>query len=287
MDRLGNTKLVNKKGDEVYASEVLAGKAVLFYFSAHWCPPCRQFTPMLAKFYADAKAAGHPIEIVFVSADRSEKDMMAYFQNDHGDYFAVKYNQAATKQLGPELQVRGIPALHLVDQNGLPKLPADQIRNAVASGDVSAAAEWAKLCGATGGKDWKSSKGYNLSSAPAAGPANGQAMRAARLAALEARAKGSGAKEENKSIATANVPAKPAPTQQPAATAAAAAAAAVLAPGGPGAPKSAAAQPTASAEHDEKVAQLVAMGFDPEQSKHALESCAWNLDLALQLFMPE
>ena len=157
-----------------------------------------------------------------------------------------------------------------------------QIRNAVASGDVSAAAEWAKLCGATGGKDWKSSKGYNLSSAPAAGPANGQAMRAARLAALEARAKGSGAKEENKSIATANVPAKPAPTQQPAATAAAAAAA-VLAPGGP----SAAAQPTASAEHDEKVAQLVAMGFDPEQSKHALESCAWNLDLALQLFMPE
>ena len=97
--------------------------------SAHWCPPCRQFTPMLAKFYADAKAAGHPIEIVFVSADRSEKDMIAYFQNDHGDYFAVKYNQAATKQLGPELQVRGIPALHLVDQNGLPKLPADQVTN--------------------------------------------------------------------------------------------------------------------------------------------------------------
>ena len=37
MDRLGNTKLVNKKGDEVYASEVLAGKAVLFYFRYFVC----------------------------------------------------------------------------------------------------------------------------------------------------------------------------------------------------------------------------------------------------------
>ena len=24
---------------------------VLYYFSAHWCPPCRQFTPMLKDFY--------------------------------------------------------------------------------------------------------------------------------------------------------------------------------------------------------------------------------------------
>jgi nucleoredoxin len=39
--------------------EALQGKQVLaFYFSAHWCPPCRQFTPVLAQAYRQARAQG-------------------------------------------------------------------------------------------------------------------------------------------------------------------------------------------------------------------------------------
>ena len=30
-------------------------KAVGFYFSAHWCPPCRQFTPKLGEVYKQAQ----------------------------------------------------------------------------------------------------------------------------------------------------------------------------------------------------------------------------------------
>ena len=45
---------------------------VAVYFSAHWCPPCRQFAPALAQVYADMKAAGKKFEIVFVSSDQDE-----------------------------------------------------------------------------------------------------------------------------------------------------------------------------------------------------------------------
>ena len=56
------------------AKEALAGKVKLIYFSAHWCGPCRGFTPQLAKTYEALKAAGKNMELVFVSSDRGEED---------------------------------------------------------------------------------------------------------------------------------------------------------------------------------------------------------------------
>ena len=39
--------------------QALSATPVLaLYFSAHWCPPCRQFTPLLARAHAQAKQAG-------------------------------------------------------------------------------------------------------------------------------------------------------------------------------------------------------------------------------------
>ena len=51
MDLIAGQNL--QKGDGVVsAEEALANKSVVcFYFSAHWCPPCRQFTPILKDFY--------------------------------------------------------------------------------------------------------------------------------------------------------------------------------------------------------------------------------------------
>jgi len=46
------------------------------YFSAHWCPPCRAFTPELAKFY---KKMTDKLEIVFVSSDEDEAQWAEYF----------------------------------------------------------------------------------------------------------------------------------------------------------------------------------------------------------------
>ena len=39
------------------SATVLDGKkAVALYFSAHWCPPCRGFTPVAAAWYELAKS---------------------------------------------------------------------------------------------------------------------------------------------------------------------------------------------------------------------------------------
>lgn len=51
----------------------------LFYFSAHWCGPCKKFTPLLIEFYEYCKLH-HPnlLEITFISLDHNEKDYLEY-----------------------------------------------------------------------------------------------------------------------------------------------------------------------------------------------------------------
>jgi nucleoredoxin len=51
---------------------------VAFYFGASWCGPCRAFQPELRRGYARLRAAGAPVEIVYVSDDRSCPRMAEY-----------------------------------------------------------------------------------------------------------------------------------------------------------------------------------------------------------------
>jgi nucleoredoxin len=52
MELINGKTLKKADGSNVQADAALAGKAVVcLYFSAHWCPPCRAFTPVLKDFY--------------------------------------------------------------------------------------------------------------------------------------------------------------------------------------------------------------------------------------------
>merc|ERR1719495_1556006 len=64
-DLIGNT-FVGKDGP--LDKTAIAGKTLGLYFSAHWCPPCRGFTPKLAETYKKLKEQGQNFEIVFVSS---------------------------------------------------------------------------------------------------------------------------------------------------------------------------------------------------------------------------
>jgi len=109
--------LINQKGEELQAADVLADKeVVLVYFSAHWCPPCRNFTKVLKEMYEELQEQDQKIAIIFVSCDNSEDEMTSYFTNDHGDYFAVPYtNDSLMNELKINFAVQGIPKLAIIN----------------------------------------------------------------------------------------------------------------------------------------------------------------------------
>ena len=72
MASLFGPKLHSKDG-EIDTATALKDKVVGIYFSAHWCPPCRSFTPELAKTYKLlTEEQQKDFEIVFVSSDNDE-----------------------------------------------------------------------------------------------------------------------------------------------------------------------------------------------------------------------
>jgi len=112
-NRFGGLAELVKKGGERAPLDVLGGKMVLLYFSAHWCPPCRQFTPYLAEFYRAMKAAGRPFEVVFVSLDRDPSQFDEYLEEM--PWYAIPYaNAEVRQQMAQRYGVRGIPHLKVL-----------------------------------------------------------------------------------------------------------------------------------------------------------------------------
>lgn len=100
-------------GPEVQGSP----KYVALYFSAHWCPPCRMFTPKLVEWYNKFKADHPDFELVFVSSDRDEAAMKEYIEGDKMPWPYVKFDKAkdeAFRKYGSD----GIPYLVLVGEDG-------------------------------------------------------------------------------------------------------------------------------------------------------------------------
>merc|ERR1712165_260120 len=98
-------------------NEVLAGKdTILIYFSGHWCPPCKRFTPLLKKFYDESAEKG--VEVIFVSSDRSSEDMINYMKESHGDWYAFEHGPKIGKRLKKKFKVEGIPTLVVMKPDG-------------------------------------------------------------------------------------------------------------------------------------------------------------------------
>lgn len=99
--------------------EALAHKKfIAFYFSAHWCQPCRKFTPQLVDYY-NRVAPQHPeFEIVFYSFDKSSTAMAKYMSETSMPWPAIDFEKLREKEVLKKNAGNGIPSLVLVDETG-------------------------------------------------------------------------------------------------------------------------------------------------------------------------
>jgi nucleoredoxin len=117
---IGNTFV--KCGESV-SRETLKGKTLGLYFSAHWCPPCRRFTPQLAAASKTFREKDLPFQVIFVTADRDEATFNSYFtemqEKGGDDWLAVPYaDKKRCQELGELFDVSGYPTFVIVDETG-------------------------------------------------------------------------------------------------------------------------------------------------------------------------
>ena len=114
LTKLFPEKLLNRTGKEV-PRDLLAGKFVGVYFSAHWCPPCRAFTPKLVKFRNENR---EEFEVVFASSDRSPEAQFDYMRGAGMEWLTLPHRGPDANRLAQKFGVRGIPMLVILSPEG-------------------------------------------------------------------------------------------------------------------------------------------------------------------------
>ena len=103
------------KGEPV-SFETLKGKTLGFYFSAHWCPPCRQFTPTLVNF---RNQNADEFEVIFVSFDNSDEEKESYMSEAKMPWLTIPGAKTRSADaLAQTFGVKGYPSLIIIGPDG-------------------------------------------------------------------------------------------------------------------------------------------------------------------------
>lgn len=94
----------------------LVGKTVLLYFSRLHCPPCRAFTPKLAKTYNEIKAKHLDFEVVFVSLDFNEESFKECYSEM--PWLTLPYDDRREALLKLTFKFSMLPHLIAIGANG-------------------------------------------------------------------------------------------------------------------------------------------------------------------------
>ncbi len=112
-------KLISAKGEKAvpFKKEGASPKYTAIYYSAHWCPPCRAFTPELVKWYNGFQPKHKDFQLVFVSSDKDEAAMLGYMTEMKMPWPALKFGEKKETAVA-KYAASGIPYLVLVDETG-------------------------------------------------------------------------------------------------------------------------------------------------------------------------
>ncbi|HRE79607.1 MAG TPA: thioredoxin-like domain-containing protein [Opitutaceae bacterium] len=91
----------------------------LIYFGAHWCGPCRRFSPQLLTSYQALKEKyGDDVELIFVSSDQDSTEQRKYAVEVGMPWPIVRYSALGSVPTLERWQARGIPNLVALTANG-------------------------------------------------------------------------------------------------------------------------------------------------------------------------
>lgn len=106
-----------KSGTQPTETALAGKKFVGAYFSAHWCPPCRAFTPFLGALYEDMIEEHPDFELIFISSDRDQPSFDEYYGEI--PFAAMPFaNREQQRRLSEKFGIRGIPSLLFFNENG-------------------------------------------------------------------------------------------------------------------------------------------------------------------------
>ena len=88
---------------------------VCYYFSANWCPPCKNFCKALKKFYEKINSENKRFEVIFVSCDSDNSQFEKSFETM--PWLALDYDDPMRLDLVDKLQIISIPELLLISPN--------------------------------------------------------------------------------------------------------------------------------------------------------------------------